>query len=805
MRGKPLQGRIQDRGGAQASCVAARNSILVPLAMAAILVFAVGQSHAAWNSIAGVKDGSETVAELQNPWDGERLLAFGGTLNFAGSVTLDGELWLQPMNGWATPVVIIPGTLTMSAPGSQFTVTGGASLNIGNAAESVVEAGNVLVGFDADVSVGELIAHGSIEIIRPGTVLHVQGNFSHTGERFVVHQDAVFQVDGIFTKTGFGSFEAYGQDKFLLANPAASTLEAGGIRVGFGADVSFGEVTAHDDVVIFRPDTLFRVLGDYAQDGGELRVIEDAVFQVGGVFTKTGDGRFEVNGQNKFLLANPSASYVEAGLVFVGHGINASIGNMDVHDHALIEHLGTTLAVVNRYTQDAGDLRVIGKASFSASGSFSHSGAGTVFVHDGSFTSGVTEFRSASIALAAKAITGDLTAHDSLTVEHTATSLQVSGSYTQLAGNLFVIDNATMSVDGAVSYTAGNTIEVRNNATLASAGTGASTANFVNVHSGGQATLGSLAAHGTVNVDGPTSVLRIGGDYHQDAGGLAIANSATLNVDGSFRYAVGGPRLVNFGNGLLRVGDTLTLDDGHLWNLAGSGGRVRVGAGLTAPAAGTVHIAAGGTLAGHGGILGSVANAAGTIAPGLSAGRLDVTSNYVQGAAANLWIEIGGTVPDLQYDQLFVSGAATLSGKLTVDLIDLGSGLFAPSVGQTFEILKAGGGRTGTFATLDLPSLGAGRAWEVNYLANGVQLAVVAAATLPGDFNLDGSVDGADFLRWQRGQSPHSLGTADWAAWVTSFGQPLAVSAGAPVPEPAGWTLAAMTLAGCAMRRARSR
>jgi hypothetical protein len=69
----------------------------------------------------------------------------------------------------------------------------------------------------------------------------------------------------------------------------------------------------------------------------------------------------------------------------------------------------------------------------------------------------------------------------------------------------------------------------------------------------------------------------------------------------------------------------------------------------------------------------------------------------------------------------------------------------------------------------------------------------------PGDFNNDGVVDGADFLRWQRGGSPLPLSAVDLLAWKTNFGVPditaaYVETASPPVPEPCGAALSALAI-----------
>ena len=44
---------------------------------------------------------------------------------------------------------------------------------------------------------------------------------------------------------------------------------------------------------------------------------------------------------------------------------------------------------------------------------------------------------------------------------------------------------------------------------------------------------------------------------------------------------------------------------------------------------------------------------------------------------------------------------------------------------------------------------------------------------MPGDFDGDGTCDGADFLAWQRGESPYPLSSSDLAEWQAEFGVPV--------------------------------
>lgn len=57
---------------------------------------------------------------------------------------------------------------------------------------------------------------------------------------------------------------------------------------------------------------------------------------------------------------------------------------------------------------------------------------------------------------------------------------------------------------------------------------------------------------------------------------------------------------------------------------------------------------------------------------------------------------------------------------------------------------------------------------------------------LLADFDIDGDVDGADFLTWQRGESPNPLSQSDLADWEANYGTVAPLTAtSTTVPEPA--------------------
>jgi hypothetical protein len=107
----------------------------------------------------------------------------------------------------------------------------------------------------------------------------------------------------------------------------------------------------------------------------------------------------------------------------------------------------------------------------------------------------------------------------------------------------------------------------------------------------------------------------------------------------------------------------------------------------------------GGNLFGTGTLGYGVTDSA-TITPGNSAtstGKLQVTGAYTQSSGGALDVTLGGATAGTQYDQLNVSGAATLNGTLNVSLA---SG-YKPAMGTQFDILNASS-ISGTFSTIDV-------------------------------------------------------------------------------------------------------
>ena len=138
-----------------------------------------------------------------------------------------------------------------------------------------------------------------------------------------------------------------------------------------------------------------------------------------------------------------------------------------------------------------------------------------------------------------------------------------------------------------------------------------------------------------------------------------------------------------------------------------------------------------GTVNGNGQIVGNVFPEDGPFHPGGSGiGVLTIDGEYMPNAGS-LDVQLGGTQPGTEYDQLVVTGRAHLRGDigdyhLNVSLINN----HTPSAGDSYTILTANP-RLGTFTTTNLPTLPSGLAWDVVYASDSVMLNVVSTNSPP--------------------------------------------------------------------------
>ena len=221
--------------------------------------------------------------------------------------------------------------------------------------------------------------------------------------------------------------------------------------------------------------------------------------------------------------------------------------------------------------------------------------------------------------------------------------------------------------------------------------------------SGFNVTIGQALQHSAISGDNATD------------GGLTKNGTGTLTLNGTDTYT--GTTTINAGT--LALASAGSIASSRNITVAG-------GAGFDVSAvAGGFTLGAAHTLSGSGSVNGTVVNN-GSIAPGTggTTGALIFSNSPTLNSVTVIKVNRNNGTP--LNDQInLLSSTITYGGTLTVN--NIGAPLTA---GDSFAIFSAVS-YTGNFATLNLPSLGAGLAWNTNVLASGM-LSVVA--TVPPQF-----------------------------------------------------------------------
>lgn len=280
------------------------------------------------------------------------------------------------------------------------------------------------------------------------------------------------------------------------------------------------------------------------------------------------------------------------------------------------------------------------------------------------------------------------------------------------------------------------------------------------------------------------------------AQGLHVSDGGSVSIGGDIQ--LGGRSVVEAGKLTLSGANHLTEE-------------FNVAAGATLAIVGGHTFASSAALTG-GGLVQGTFNFPGRLAPGDSVGAIGVEGNLA--LSGTLAIDLGGELPQSEYDQLHIMGSGVLGGALEVSLTNN----FEPSLGDVFTILTSTKPLVGSFSALIMPTLDAGLGWNVSYLSNAVQLSVKSLGiSVASDFNSDGFVDSVDLNVWKQGfgqagarhqgdaDGDGFVTGADLLIWQRQFAAGGAASSAAAVPEPAAWALALVGLASLASTRIRRR
>lgn len=562
------------------------------------------------------------------------------------------------------------------------------------------------------------------------------------------------------------------------------------------------------------------------ENEGHWDVYDDTTFQGKQL---TGSGTVELNTEFQFLTFDPSgADTVNVTNAISGPGgvkidsgtvefatSNSFTGGLQLHGGVLRASGGARLGGLSNYLQfSGGTLQATGNFTisipvFSSGGGIDTNGnsVGITGDMDGS-TDGVFTKSGAG----------------TLTLDNNGS--EYSGSYVVAEGTLISGIGDTFSNRSQVTVNPGATLRFEQSENFeALNGGGLVEVNGKTIKLGYSDTLmndfaGQLTGGGVVEKLGE-GLQRFSGDnsgftgtFLLNDGALAFGSGASLGRDLSVpsnamvvfdpqsgstdldHSILGGGLWFKEGAGTLNVSE----DSPNFTGLMSIGeGRLNVDAQLN-PA--ELVVTAAGTLGGNGAVDGLVfAEEGSALSPGRSVGKLTVGSlQMLEDAQLVIEFETSGGIAGADFDQLVVDGAAAINDAKLV--VRLGDG-FAPSHGDEFQVLNVGGATSGTgFTTFDFEEA-PGMVWDTSNLMTTGTIAI--AVTLPGDYNLDGTLSAADYTVWRdhlgmpAGTLPSDIdggviGAAQYATWRSNYDQSTGLSTTATgVPEPGSLLLLAIS------------
>jgi fibronectin-binding autotransporter adhesin len=660
----------------------------------------------------------------------------GGAANSQATVTGSGSRWST--TGAFTVGSGVAGTLNITAQGTVYV---GTSLNIGSTSNVNLNGGTLRFNTGLNLNhitytAGTLQFAGNRTLDSDSTITYFYGGFVAPPASITIPAGKGLHVEGNSSQFQNNRTVTVNGGSLTSTNHTIGTILNGG---GFLVVNSGGTMTTTSNVT----------LGDVANSFGTATVGgAGSSWNIGGSATVGSSGTGTLSIQDEALVHIGSALSIN------------SLSTVTLNGGTLRFN---TISGLNRLTYTFGTIQLAGDRGVGADATITTlygafptlpTGKGLTVEGTATLTKPLTIEGGAFKATNLAVDTGG-----SLIFNHGILEL-TGGSVTGLS-NLIIPANGEVRASGAatarITAVAGSTITATGDLTL-----------------GDAALPNGFYSNGDVVV-GPNTVT------------LADANDAVFDSAALVTLGAGG------GPGALVAANGLTLDFGG--NVTGYG-TVDTPNSATTPLINNGHISGSSvaeplSLAGYVKGVGTFDNVTfnGTFSPGFSPAILSV-GNVALSPTSTLIMEIGGSSPGSGYDQLLSLGTLAFDGTLQISLING----FNPSLGQSFHLFDSVA-LSGDFDAINLPSLGPGLGWNTSQLNTTGVLSV--SAGLPGDFDLDGDVDGRDLLVWQRNTS---LG--DLADWQANYGTE-ALSASFAVPEPASLVLVLSVLTASACRKFR--
>jgi len=728
---------------------------------------ALGNSSTSTIEVIGGTDNTVAGA-LNNPSGGQVKIDDGGELLLgAGSSISNAGIIAMNSSGDETEL-IIGANVTLSGTGS-LTM----SNNVGNSILGAVES-DTLTNQSTIQGAGN-IGNGQMALNNSGTIdanqsasltLQISNGATNTGLLEATSGATLILAGGTYTNTGAGT---------ILATGTGSTV------VLSGATIIGGTLTSSSGgqfVAEFGPT----LNGVTVSSGTTVNLTDGQVLNLAGTMTNKGTINIESSGDSTQLAINGNVTLAGTGSVILSDNANNFIlGSGTLTNQSTIEGEGNIgdgeIGLVNTGSilaneKTASTLFIDTSAAGFSNSSGTKNGVlnvgakNTVIIEGGPFNNfsggtltGGTYIVAGTLAFNAAGV-GVVTNQAAITISGAKASIidtsDSANALTSFANNgtngSFTVSGVTFNDanvftnSGTLAAAAGGKFNASTQLTNFNGTTSTLTGGNYNLTATGQLQFNNMGDSSDI-VTNDANITLAGADTTKSSiidqtGANALANFATNGSTGSFtlttdrNFTTGGP-LTNAGivdvQKSTGTGTTKLIVNGSYTQTGGTttvDGVLSTSTGLNV-SGGFIYGSGAGIINGtQGTLVGNFNLTGGTISPGdgiKKIGDLNITGTYNESGAGILNIDLDGTTPNTKYDVLNISGAATLGGTLDVDTL---TG-FSLAAGDSFDILNYAS-ETGTFTTVNLPTLTGGETWNVSYNATDLVITVEAPAVSNG-------------------------------------------------------------------------
>ncbi len=543
--------------------------------------------------------------------------------------------------------------------------------------------------------------------------------------------------------------------------------------VSNGGNFTCGNISIQNATVT-DPGSLFAMVGQASVSPGNLTIANGGEFMVEAGGSVSLDGTAPDNGTINLNGGTLQVGGID-GIVAnsANYAFNFGGGTLQVAGSDLSASINATLIANTTSTIDTNGFNATWSGLLGGAGGITKIGNGTLTLDGLDTETGKVTINGGTIFLGDANALGnpDMLAVNLGALDLNSQNITVSSLSGNFGGNGRITDSSsgngttTVTVNGTVDCTYSGTISNGPSKTveLIKAGTNnlsMGTAPDTVVINGGTLTLGSETSNTSNITDNSNLVFMPEGHNAMIQGSISGGGSLTFNLSlmtGALYFEAidtfTGNTAINAGQIVLydnisslggKVVDNGTVnifqgqDESFNGDISGSGGLVYSGAnptptdatltfygnitytGNTLVEGGTLNftqgftVANGATLSGSGSIDGAII-VNGTLGPGYGGGvgSLTFSQNLTLGGTATLNLQIGGTTLGTQYSAINVAGNLMLGGTLALTFING----YTPTPGTTFNFFQVGGGVTGSFANVTLPTLNSNLAWDTSQLA----------------------------------------------------------------------------------------